>query len=76
MSIHVEYTDGTEETYPDVDTAEKGIVETVCGCDFAAQVQNVEEVDEDEDEVIPLYCSWKVELLGESGLIQKVAKKI
>lgn len=39
--IKVTYSDETEETFDMLEDAQKGIKETVCGCDFAATVDSI-----------------------------------
>ena len=59
--VTVKYTDGTEESYGSIKEAEKGILETITGCDFAVNVQDIEY--QNGKNKSDLYCKWHIELI-------------
>lgn len=60
--IRATYTDGNVEEFPNVREAEAGILETITGCDFAANVETVEAIG-DKDEVLAEFnCRWGLTL--------------
>lgn len=61
MKITVYYTDGHADIFSTLPDAQRGIEETVLGCDFATNVENIEVEDGP-----PLACQWKLQLLPES----------
>jgi len=58
MEICVNFTDGTRVIYYSVRDAERGIQETVLGCDFATTVEDIRVTDGPQ-----LSCNWQVQLL-------------
>jgi len=60
--IRVKYLDGTEEIYNSIIEAEKGILETVTGCDFATTVVEFVEFT-NNGETKELFCKWGLELI-------------
>jgi len=62
MNIKVQYTDGTIGVYGTFEEAQKDILETVCGCDFAATIHSIGIFDKDDNEILPLECTWSVKV--------------
>ena len=55
--IYVYYTDGTEETYDTLEAAQAGVEETVLGCNFAVDVENICDVKGTN-----YGCTWSLKL--------------
>lgn len=45
MIVEVKYNDGSYQEYSNIPAAQKGIRETVLGCDFAITVKNIRVLD-------------------------------
>ena len=64
MILKVYYGCGDVQTYHSFEEAEKGILETITGCDFATYVETVVEVDADDRVLRELGCHWGVKLVN------------
>ena len=71
MKITVHYSDGSTETYGSIRDAERGIQETVLGCNFATTVEDIQVGDGGPQ----LLCSWRVELLPDPRSQRKMVEQ-
>ena len=64
MKVRAFYTDESTEDFDSIPKAQDGIAETVCGCDFAATLDALYEINEDGDVLHnkPLQASWSVSI--------------
>ena len=61
MKIKVHYSDETIEEFDTFSDPQKGIEETVLGCDFAATVIHIG-IYKDDEQILPLECTWSVNI--------------
>ena len=63
MKIRVHYSDETVGEYSSIAEAESEILEMVTGSDFAATVDAVQEIDENDNVICNYGCNWSVKLI-------------